>query len=101
MTEYQSALVILDGSFNIDYKYKRLAINEIDPNCSFKQFATTTCAIFKEEIKGFDDREYLSAFNSKRFDNLIKEYSKKGGKVITEDSEEYPVSLYSISDRPI
>ncbi len=101
MTEYQSALVILDGSFNIDYKYKRLAIDNVNENCSLKEFASTTCSILKEEIKGFDEKKYLSAFNLKRYDKLIKEYNKKGVKVITENSEEYPYRLYSITDRPI
>ncbi len=101
MTEYQSALVILDGCFNIDYKYKRLAIDGLEPTSSMKDFAIKTLEVFSQEIKGFDEKEYLSAFTSKRYDKLIKEYAKKGVKVITEDSEEYPYRLYSITDRPI
>ncbi len=101
MTEYQSALVILDGYFNIDYKYKRLALDGLQPNCSLREFSLKTCSVFKQEIKGFNEKEYLSAFTEKHYDNLIKEYSKKGVRVVTEDDEEYPFRLYSIIDRPI
>lgn len=101
MSEYEKSLVILDGCFDIDYKYKRKAIDEVGFTSTLLDFANATCKIFKELIEIFDEKEYVTAFSDKTFSKLIKEYQKKGVLVITEESEEYPLSLVSLSEKPI
>ena len=101
MTEYAKALVILDGCFDIDYKYKRKALEGTEGISTIGDFAKRTCKALSSLIECFDEKEYLSKFNDKIFEKLIKEYKGKGVLVITEACENYPLELYSLSDRPI
>ncbi|MBO7213878.1 MAG: DNA-processing protein DprA [Clostridia bacterium] len=101
MTDYGKALVILDGCFDIDYKSKRKALNNLIGSLSLTDFATQTAMSFSGDIEGFDENAYISLFNDKTFEKLIVEYQNKGVTVITEQDDNYPTELYSLEDRPI
>ncbi len=100
MTEYYKSIVILDGCLDIDYKYKRLAVDEVGENLSYNDFADKTYSYLSTVI-GETEESFKLLFNDKTFDKLIKEYNKKGVSVIPERSSEYPIELYSIPDRPL
>lgn len=100
MTEYYKSLVILDGCLDIDYKYKRSAVDFAGEGLSYSEFADKTYSHLSNAIDGFDET-YKSLFCDKVYERLIKEYVKKKVTVIPECSEDYPNEFYSLADRPL
>ncbi len=100
MTDYYKSLVILDGCFDIDYKYKRSAIGLVEESVSLNEFAKITYSYLKTAVEDLD-KNYELYFKDKTFDKLIKEYDKKKVKVIPECDDDYPIELYSLADKPL
>ncbi len=101
MTEFQKAVVILDGCFDIEYKYKR----EIVDNCagakSLIEFANLSVKYLSKKFKNFDFNSFVNRFTEKEFLHLIESYKQKGITVICEGDEYYPQEFYNVSFSPI
>ncbi len=101
MTELEKGLIILDGSFDIDYKYKRELVDGIDKINSLTEFASLALSFFKSKIQEFDEKLFKSKFTDSEYNKLIAKYDSKKVKVITEFSSIYPEELKEIPFRPI
>ena len=101
MTELEKGLVLLDGLFEIDYKFKRELISSLNGVNSLSEFASLSLNFFKTKIQNFNEKVYKSRFTEKEFKSLISEYAKKGVRVITEFSNIYPSELKELPFRPI
>lgn len=101
MTELEKGLIILDGLFDIDYKFKRELVDQLSSVNSLTEFADLSLKFLKTKIQNFDEKLYISRFTEKEYNNLISEYSNKGVKVITELSSIYPSELKDLPFRPI
>ena len=101
MTEFEKGLIILDGLFDVDYKFKRELIDGLDEVNSLSEFASLSLNFLKTKIQNLDEKVYKSHFTEKEYNSLISEYTKKGVKVITEFSSVYPSELKNLPFRPI
>ena len=101
MTEFEKGLIILDGLFDVDYKFKRELIDGLDEVNSLSEFASLSLNFLKTKIQNLDEKVYKSRFTEKEYNSLISEYTKKGVKVITEFSSVYPSELKNLPFRPI
>ena len=100
MTELEKGLIILDGYFDVDYVYVREFLDACQMVNSLEEFAYLSESFFKKRIKNCNIDGYSSYFTEEKYLSLITEYSKKGVKVITEFSSEYPSELLQIPLRP-
>ena len=96
MTELEKGLIILDGSFDIDYKYKRELVDGIDKINSLTEFASLALSFFKSKIQEFDEKLFKSKFTDSEYNKLIAKYDSKKVKVITEFSSIYPEELKEV-----
>ncbi|MBR3804165.1 MAG: DNA-protecting protein DprA [Clostridia bacterium] len=101
MTSFFKALVILDGCFDIDYKYKRSAVDQAEGVTELSTLASVFYSHLEKVLQGVSEKEFKSYFSDKTFDKLIKDYAKKGVTAIPECSKDYPLEFLCIEDRPI
>ena len=101
MTELEKGLIILDGSFDIEYKYKRELLDGLNSLNSLSELASLSLTYLKTKIKKFDEKLFKSKFTDKEYSKLIAKYDSKKVKVITEFSSLYPNELKELPFRPI
>ena len=100
MTEMHKAVVILDGYFDIDYKYKRKIVDEFD-GVTLKDFADFSYEFLSKTHKKVNKAEFSSYFTEEVYKSLINYYDKEGITVLTESLDEYPFEFRSIDYAPV
>lgn len=99
MTDFQKALVIFDGCFDIEYKIKRLVIDQLNGNETLKEFALLSQKTLKD--KGVEIENYLNYYTESNYQKLISGYCKKNVVVITEVCNNYPSEFLFLEDKPV
>lgn len=101
MTELRKAIVILDGSFDIEYKYKREILNKFSTIENLGEFAKASSEYLSSKIENFNEKSYVKEFTDKKYLELCQLYNKKGIIAITEVDDNYPSEYKQISLNPI